>query len=224
MLLQLTLITLLFSTTGDSRGADDFDALVTSFGEAHSAWQARLDEIEDLRERAALRKTHPASEYWERFRASGEGGEGRAWLWMIEHVGDAGVARKERAGVKSDLYRRLFSGHSDAAWFGDVIRRVPRDARDLGGDFVEAKLAPLMGADDAQTAGLAKLTLGSILADSKEEAVSERGDELLKAYEKEYISVGAQAIDFTGTTFEGHEFKLSDYKGKVVLLDFYGFW
>ena len=50
------------------------------------------------------------------------------------------------------------------------------------------------------------------------------GEELLEAYEEKYISVGAQAIDFTGTTFEGHEFKLSDYKGKVVLLDFYGFW
>ena len=55
-------------------------------------------------------------------------------------------------------------------------------------------------------------------------AREERGEELLEAYEEKYISVGAQAIDFTGTTFEGHEFKLSDYKGKVVLLDFYGFW
>lgn len=224
MLLQLTLITLLSATAGTSRGADDFDALVTSFEEEHNGWQARLDEIEDLRERAALRKAHPASEYWERFRACGEGGEGRAWLWMIEHVGDAGVARKERAGVKSDLYERLFSGHAGADWFGDVIRRVPRDARDLGDEFVEAKLTPLMGADEAQTAGLATLTLGSILAGSKDEAASERGEELLEAYEEKYISVGAQAIDFTGTTFEGHEFKLSDYKGKVVLLDFYGFW
>jgi peroxiredoxin len=32
------------------------------------------------------------------------------------------------------------------------------------------------------------------------------------------------APDFTGKTVDGFEFDLSDYKGKVVLLDFYGFW
>jgi peroxiredoxin len=27
-----------------------------------------------------------------------------------------------------------------------------------------------------------------------------------------------------GETIDGHQFKLSDYRGKVVVLDFYGFW
>jgi len=38
------------------------------------------------------------------------------------------------------------------------------------------------------------------------------------------IKPGIVAPDFTGRTIGGHEFKLSDYRGKVVLLDFYGFW
>ena len=33
-----------------------------------------------------------------------------------------------------------------------------------------------------------------------------------------------EAPDFDAKTIDGHEFKLSDYRGKVVLLDFYGFW
>jgi peroxiredoxin len=36
--------------------------------------------------------------------------------------------------------------------------------------------------------------------------------------------VGKPAPDFYAETIDGHAFKLSDYKGKVVLLDFYGFW
>ena len=35
---------------------------------------------------------------------------------------------------------------------------------------------------------------------------------------------GMAAPDFTTKDVEDVEFKLSDYKGKVVLLDFWGFW
>ena len=37
-------------------------------------------------------------------------------------------------------------------------------------------------------------------------------------------SVGDQAPDIAGKDAEGQEFKLSDYRGKVVMLDFYGNW
>ena len=36
--------------------------------------------------------------------------------------------------------------------------------------------------------------------------------------------VGELAPDFKGRTIDGYEFKLSDYRGKVVLLDFWGNW
>jgi len=40
----------------------------------------------------------------------------------------------------------------------------------------------------------------------------------------EALIVGKPAPDFAGKTIDGYEFRLSDYRGKVVLLDFYGFW
>ena len=43
-------------------------------------------------------------------------------------------------------------------------------------------------------------------------------------HESAYLSVGSVAPDFDARTLDGHEFKLSDYRGKVVLVDFYGFW
>ncbi len=40
----------------------------------------------------------------------------------------------------------------------------------------------------------------------------------------EDLEAGKEAPEFMGRTIDGHEFKLSDYRGKVVLIDFYGFW
>lgn len=40
----------------------------------------------------------------------------------------------------------------------------------------------------------------------------------------EKLSIGCTAPDIVGTDHEDKEFKLSDYKGQVVLLDFWGIW
>lgn len=40
----------------------------------------------------------------------------------------------------------------------------------------------------------------------------------------ENLSIGCTAPDIVGTDHEGKEFKLSDYRGQVVLLDFWGIW
>jgi hypothetical protein len=36
--------------------------------------------------------------------------------------------------------------------------------------------------------------------------------------------VGQAAPDISGQDIDGHRFKLSDYRGKVVVLDFWGDW
>lgn len=41
---------------------------------------------------------------------------------------------------------------------------------------------------------------------------------------KPKFSIGSEAPDIVGVDQEGKEFKLSDYRGKVVLLDFWGYW
>ncbi len=39
-------------------------------------------------------------------------------------------------------------------------------------------------------------------------------------YELRYLAIGKEVPDVAGTDQDGKKFKLSDYKGKVVLLDF----
>lgn len=43
-------------------------------------------------------------------------------------------------------------------------------------------------------------------------------------FKTENLSIGVVAPDIVGTDHEDKEFKLSDYRGKVVLLDFWGIW
>jgi len=43
-------------------------------------------------------------------------------------------------------------------------------------------------------------------------------------FELRYLSVGKEAPEVKGEDADGKEFKLSDYRGKVVMLDFWGHW
>jgi hypothetical protein len=43
-------------------------------------------------------------------------------------------------------------------------------------------------------------------------------------YEIDHLQVGMQAPDFETTDSDGVPFKLSDYRGKVTVVDFWGFW
>ena len=40
----------------------------------------------------------------------------------------------------------------------------------------------------------------------------------------ENLSIGCTAPDIVGKDHDGKEFKLSDYRGKAVLVDFWGIW
>lgn len=45
-----------------------------------------------------------------------------------------------------------------------------------------------------------------------------------KLYAIQHLKVGEVAPDIVGEDLDGVKFKLSDYRGKVVLLDFWGYW
>ena len=43
-------------------------------------------------------------------------------------------------------------------------------------------------------------------------------------FELEHLTVGMMAPDISGEDLDGFEFRLSDYRGKIVMLDFWGHW
>lgn len=68
-------------------------------------------------------------------------------------------------------------------------------------DFPDVKIA-FMG----QEMGTVKTLLGGTL------------------FELRHLSIGKEIADLAGPDMDGEEFKLSDYRGKVVLVDFWAFW
>ena len=52
--------------------------------------------------------------------------------------------------------------------------------------------------------------------------IADRVDSIL--YELDNLSVGQVAPEIEGEDVDGVSFKLSDYRGKVIFLDFWGDW
>ncbi len=107
---------------------------------------------------------------------------------------------------------KLLEGHPDDAVKGGVLF-----AR--GNQVIQAAYeAP--APEDARVAAIADLRQASKLLRNTETALSaEKG-----LFELENLQNGMPAPEIIGEDLDGVEFKLSDYLGKVVVLDFWGDW
>ena len=56
----------------------------------------------------------------------------------------------------------------------------------------------------------------------RDKTLGEYADRAL--FEIENLTVGKIAPDIEGEDLDGEPFKLSDYRGKIVMLDFWGDW
>ncbi|MCA9319433.1 MAG: redoxin domain-containing protein [Planctomycetes bacterium] len=91
--------------------------------------------------------------------------------------------------------------HAIIARVGRALSKAPLDSKDYQSARAEALRAKGLARDE----GLQARIQGQV-------------------DERERLAVGAEAPDIEGVDLDGVAFKLSDYKGKVVLLDFWGDW
>jgi hypothetical protein len=219
-----------------------YQKLAKDFAKAISEWQAELQEkIKAARAagervpRAAYRQ--PTKEFID-----------AAQEYAQEYAGkDAAVpflgfilknASAERNTVKWAV-KTLATDHAESAQIGEIVDYLPRvsrmagrpamsllnDVADNHGDkdtrakALLARARQLMGRDDSNGAiadleKVAELTKDADLIDEAKEAL----------VEVKKLATGSVAPEIEGVDVEGVSFKLSDYRGKVVLLDFWGFW
>jgi hypothetical protein len=65
----------------------------------------------------------------------------------------------------------------------------------------------------------------ALLAKAETLATGDLADRIVAPrFQKERLQIGMEVPDIVGEDVDGVAFKLSDYRGKVVVLDFWGFW
>jgi hypothetical protein len=178
--------------------------------------------------------------FWGRFKELAELGNGHASSWLLANATASGLGGAELKQLKLGLLEGLISTHTNEPW---LIELAPLAAEVALPDALEecaVLLARWASSVDERT-DQARIFLGlarvNFEAGNKNEAV-----DLLKkimhyhadtelAWEAEDMlgtytapRVGEEAPDFETTDVDGEKLVLSDQRGKVVMLDFWGFW
>ncbi len=119
----------------------------------------------------------------------------------------------------ADALKKIIAGASAPGVKAEATlalgQNLAAQADDLGGKPEQAE--KLAGEADKALSRAVELFAAAKAADRKEAAEQE-----LKAFRT--LRVGKEAPEIAGKDLDGKEFKLSDYRGKVVLLDFWGHW
>ena len=225
---------------------DAYATLCEEYTLAVGSWKRDVRDAEDAKARRDLRAAHPAKEFLAMFTELADGGDGRALLWIIENVDDTGGTSAARSTLRMETYERLLGEHVPGALLDDICDAMFGDRKlrsNVGIEGLEGYTKRILAhVEDPTQRATVRYGLARVLAGSKVPAESERGVKLLEEllaqhpdlpwskaaedllFEMRFLRVGCIAPDFTGRTVDGDPVRLSDYRGRVVVLDFFGFW
>jgi hypothetical protein len=181
---------------------------------------------------------------WDKYQALAEKGHGRSSLWLAQNAQHKFEGKQEIIARKLELYGRVIERFGSAEWSDQIVGYVMREKKFFGMQELDRLLTQLKTSSknpEAQASALdalATVLTGTSAGDAERKRAAEYKEELVKNFQntrvvsrmnaKEFreknLAVGMAVPDFSAKDIEGAEFKLSDYKGKVVLLDFWGFW
>lgn len=229
----------------------EYAKLEKEYKEARKAWDAAAKEARTKKEKAPAR-VEP--DFWMRFEAIGSKGDKDAMAWCAMNLRYANLSNADLQSKVPALYGKLVDAmlkdeKADKPFsLGMLLSRLLPGA--VGQQYLTADQAQALykkvldGAkeDESKAAALlASLTLPN--QSIEDEGEREQKDlvaykEVAQKYPKtssgthargqvnrvENLVEGKVVPDFTTKDVEDVEFKLSDYRGKVVLLDFWGFW
>ena len=230
--------------TPASDKANDFPAelaaLEKEYGEAMDAYYEPYSKAKSDEEREKIRldpEQHPAKLFISRFedlseRAKGTETGARSLFWIAVNSKDD----------SSDAIDSLIADYLDSPVLAELAQFVPQGVAMgvLESDRAKGVLETLAEKPkSADVRSRALYSLGEMLSTSgsKDEAVkifrriqkehagtpaAARAEGFL--FELEHLQVGMVAPDFEAVDEKGVAWKLSDYRGKVVVIDFWGIW
>ena len=225
-----------------------YDELVKAFNKAISDWQTEAQaavekaRAEGAKQLPAIAMTPPTKEFIAKAQEYAQQYEGKdeavPFLGFVLKY-----ARTERNAVKK-VIGTLAATHGKSAAIADVLPFVTTGMR-MGAAAQVMELLDDVAANhaNAECKALALITRGTIkLQSANTDAERKAAEQDLRSvasitkdadlvaqakdalFEIENLQVGCKAPEIAGVDVEGAPIKLSDYLGKVVLLDFWGFW
>jgi hypothetical protein len=231
---------------GQQPGAHDrFQKLAKDYQLAVKRWRddVRAAAKESEEKEAEVRARHPVRTFWPLVEELGQSGHGPALAWMVEACEDHLEGRAAVVEKKSELVERLVRDHAGAEWAAEeLVELLPRQRVWFDEEWVRAQLEALArGSQNKEVAAAAWYELAQRLTSPRaSEDERKRGQEVLARIERELAGTQAasriaqkkQAAvydvggkpEFEAVDVDGAAFRLSDYRGKVVMLDFWGFW
>jgi hypothetical protein len=224
--------------------AAELKTLTDDYAKAERAFFLSFNKVKT--EREEFRKTrHPARDFLPRFQALAQRAQGtetgaRAVLWIIDNGNDAGNQEVVKEAVRTlsttyvrspvieDGVRELRSlawsiGAKECATaLRTIIEQSPHRPVKAGASYALAAIL-LQSPEGGQTAKTeARSLFETVKQDYAETPYAKEAASYI--YELDNLQIGMTAPDFEATDQDGTTFKLSDYRGKVLMLDFWGFW
>jgi len=226
----------------------DYETLLAKFTEAQKTFAQKQQEIFEKDGINALRRYQHENDPTPGFIPRFQDGAAKyaptphaipylLWLLKADSKPENDVARDALANLVVDhiesaemesamlaleqAWRATGKGDADEA-IAEVLANNDHVQAKAAALFVRAQIALQDDKADAVTVHDAVAALKKALEMAPDASFAQRADDTV--FQREHLQVGKQVPDIEGRDLDGVEFKLSDYKGKVVLLDFWGNW
>jgi hypothetical protein len=188
---------------------------------------------------------NPAKTYLPKFKklAMAESGSPQgfdAWMMVLETAESARDHASETMAVD-----KAIAGYLNSPQIARLVAMIPYTLSDQPSNVRQAKIHRWLA--EIQESRNPEVRASALFSQASSAAEDGRGDPVAarKAYAKviaeypstsyakraqsaifemDHLSIGQVAPDFNAVDPDGTAFKLSDYRGKVVVLDFWGFW
>jgi len=172
-------------------------------------------------------------------------GEVGAIRWCIAYTEALAIPVADRNQRRLELYRGWAKGLPEGSGMKEVLRSLQLEGspgrlgsastiallseiadrvqnRTLRGEARILRGVMLLGAGGQENLARARESIALGIEDDPqgESVAGARG----RLFQLDHLQIGMGCPDFTAKDVDGVEFKRSDYLGKVVVLDFWGFW
>lgn len=222
-------------------------ALIERFNQERSEVIEAYQEAETDEERAKIIAKLPGKGFIPEFRAVAEEAQGtdtaaQAWLWVLRLI-------ENDPKQAWEVVELLLSEHIQSLAMDELASELRYAAHQHGeARVVEALRALVSESPHERVRAGALFTLGAVLLESDKAESKAEGRDCFEAvieeygklahggsstyevaaagylYELDHLQIGMPAPDFASVDENGANWKLSDYKGKVVVVDFWGNW